>query len=308
MSTPSIEPEDEDDIPAVPLIETAPSLLPDLSLLGIEEVDSGICEDTYENRKLLRANRYTWIQVFDSRGDTTSLIQGVSPEMVEARALTVLEDKRIILTDPKDLNSDYVSGLLLLVEKESTSLVPAWVIASTRFWVQVNKVRRETGTLYRPSLAGPPGRCSYVKANGIRCQFFHGGRTGENFLCRTHLSKTHTRRPNTTEAARNKLRHAAQAASDTLVEMMHEATSEVVRTKAATEILDRVGIRGGVEVDTNIKLDVKSHKDIVMDRLEALRKGAAAQERKEIEALAIEDADIVTDEDEEETDGHPSTD
>jgi len=304
MSALTTPPED-DSTPATPLIETPLSLLPDLTLLGIEEIDAGICADTFENRKALRRNKYSWIQVFDTSGDLTELIQGISPEMVEARSLTVLEDKRIILTDPRDLNSDYASGLNLLVEPEAVNLVPAWVIAANRHWIQLAKQRRETGKNIRPSLTGPPGRCKYIKANGIRCQFFHGGRIGENNLCRTHMGSTHTRPINTAERARAKLRAASVAAVESLEELMESSLSEPVKLKAATEILDRAGIRGGVEIDSNVKVEVRSHKEIVVERLDRLREGAEIQRLKQLEALNTEDAEIVTDAEDEDTEnGH----
>jgi hypothetical protein len=76
--------------------------------------------------------------------------------------------------------------------------------------------------------------------------------------------------------------------------MMENAVSEPVKLKAATEILDRAGVRGGVELDVNIDTDGQRPAHVVVaERLERLAMGAAA-----IAAIAeanITDAEIVED-------------
>jgi hypothetical protein len=57
---------------------------------------------------------------------------------------------------------------------------------------------------------------------------------------------------------------------------MDEAESEPVRLKAATEILDRAGIRGGVEIETNVNIDLRPAADVIQERLARLTSGAAA--------------------------------
>ena len=56
---------------------------------------------------------------------------------------------------------------------------------------------------------------------------------------------------------------------------MENALSEPVKLKASTEILDRAGVRGGVEVDANLNVtDSRSAADIVADRLARLSRSA----------------------------------
>ena len=56
---------------------------------------------------------------------------------------------------------------------------------------------------------------------------------------------------------------------------MENAASEPVRLKASTEILDRAGVRGGVEFDANINInDGRPAAQIVAERLERLAAGA----------------------------------
>jgi hypothetical protein len=57
-------------------------------------------------------------------------------------------------------------------------------------------------------------------------------------------------------------------------ELMESAQSEPVRLKAATEILDRAGVRGGVELDVGVDVTMRSPAEIVMERLQRLAQGA----------------------------------
>jgi hypothetical protein len=70
---------------------------------------------------------------------------------------------------------------------------------------------------------------------------------------------------------------AAPFAVDKLEELMEFAESEPVKLKAATEILDRAGVRGGVEIDTNVNIDVRPAAQIIAERLERLSSGALSE-------------------------------
>jgi hypothetical protein len=70
---------------------------------------------------------------------------------------------------------------------------------------------------------------------------------------------------------------AAPFAVDKLEELMEFAESEPVKLKAATEILDRAGVRGGVEIDTNVNVDVRPAAQIIAERLERLSSGALSE-------------------------------
>jgi hypothetical protein len=91
--------------------------------------------------------------------------------------------------------------------------------------------------------------------------------------------------------------------------MMEFAESEPVKLKAATEILDRAGIRGGVELDTNVNIDVRPAASIIAERLNRLAINAADAAARlheagieitsnEVQAAdpKIVDAEVVTDE------------
>lgn len=266
----------EPEEPATNQIEGPISLLPDLTLLGIEESDKGICEDTYENRNALRSNKYTWIPVFDSNGEMTPFIQAISPEMMQAKSLVSLEDKKSLLQDPRNNNSDYLSGFDLIIDDVAKTMVPAWVVAATRKWLDIEEQRIEKNKLVRPSLKGPPQRCRFTKIDGNRCQYWTGGLVSDDGLCRNHLGRG-LNETNSLERARARVRANALAATEQLEKLMDGATSEQVRLKAATEMLDRAGIRGGVEVDNNVNVVVQSASDIINDRIKRLQDGAKAK-------------------------------
>jgi hypothetical protein len=57
---------------------------------------------------------------------------------------------------------------------------------------------------------------------------------------------------------------------DVLEELMETAISEPVKLKAATEILDRAGVRGGMELNIDIKNTDRSPAEILAERLARL--------------------------------------
>ena len=94
------------------------------------------------------------------------------------------------------------------------------------------------------------------------------------------------------DKARKKIQQAAGYAVDTLEELMADAVSEPVRLKAATEILDRAGVRGGVEIDVGV--DISGERPahvIVAERLERL---AAAKAMSTAQELVQEGVDTTT--------------
>ena len=102
------------------------------------------------------------------------------------------------------------------------------------------------------------------------------GRPKDDGLCRVHLRSVKHKTSDDIERAREKLTQAAPYAVDKLEELMEFAESEPVKLKAATEILDRAGVRGGIEIDTTATLDVRPAAEVIAERLERLAVGAAA--------------------------------
>lgn len=274
------------------VVDDPSSILQDLSELGIEEVDKGICEDTFEHRAILRRARLQWEPVYSSAGSITGLIKVRTAESTRERRLLSLAEKRPILSTPTDNNSDYLTGLDLLAEEASDYLVPPWVVHATRLYL---KEQEEGYNNPKRQPLAQPHRCRHIKADGIRCMLWGSGRPKDDGLCRVHLRSLKHKTSDDIERAREKLMQAAPFAVDKLEELMEFAESEPVKLKAATEILDRAGVRGGVEIDTNVNVDVRPAASIIAERLERLAVGAAtaANLMKDVDVV---DAEVVIEE------------
>jgi len=274
MTTANLFPvsDEDDDNDATPIIEDPTNIRPDLGALGILEHSRGICEDTYENRSVLRSAQMGWDTVYATNGVPTGLIQARSKDMVTQRRILSLAEKRPILVDPKNMNSDYLTGLDLIAESATDNIVPPWVIGATRMWI--NEQDNPIATEKRKPTA-MPHRCRQVKDDAIRCMLWSSGRLKDDGLCRVHLRHVKKNPSDDIERARKKLVQAAPYAVDVLEDLMNSAVSEPVRLKASTEILDRAGVRGGIELDGNINVtDGRSAADIISERLGRLAQGA----------------------------------
>jgi hypothetical protein len=271
---------------AIVEIDEPINLRPDLSTYGIIEVERGVCEDTFENRKLLRNGKMGWDTVYSSNGVPTGLIQARSMEMAKERRMLSLSEKKPIMVDPESINSDYLTGLDLLAESATDYLVPPWVIGATRMWV---KEQDEPVASQKRQPTALPSRCRTVKDDGIRCMLWSSGRPKDDGLCRVHLRSVKKRPGEDIERARQKLTQAAPYAVDMLEDMMENAVSEPVKLKAATEILDRAGVRGGIEFDASVKVtDDRPAAVIIQERLARLATGAALQVAGELAASGVE--------------------
>ena len=256
------------------VIEDPIAILADLTALGIEEVDKGVCEDTFENRRLLRRSKLVWEPVYSSTGGSTGLLKVRSAESTRERRIQSLSEKRPILVSPTDNNSDYLTGLDLIAEEASDYLAPPWVIGATRKWLKEQEAGGPATDKRQPSPM--PHRCSVVKFDGIRCMLWGSGRLQDDSMCRVHLRTIKRKSSDDIEAARAKLMQAAPYAVDKLEELMQFAESEPVMLKAATEILDRAGVRGGIEIDTSIQMDLRPAADVIAERLARITAGAVA--------------------------------
>jgi hypothetical protein len=91
---------------------------------------------------------------------------------------------------------------------------------------------------------------------------------------------------------------------------MMTAESEPVQLKAATEILDRAGVRGGVEIETTLNIDLRPAADVIQERLARLTSGALSESlRLANQGTDIIDAEVVEEpkKEEEEEEERPAT-
>jgi len=286
-------------------IDTPTNLRPDLAVYGIEETDRGVCLDTFENRQALRRAKLNWIPVYAVNGVPTGQIQALSPEMQTQQRLLSLTEKEAILEEPSNKNSNYLTGYDLLAESAADNIVPPWVLGATKVWA---KEQNEGGPKTGRRPAPLPVRCSTIKTDGVRCQLWSGGRQGDDGLCRVHLGSLKNKPTDSVERARERLTQAAPSAVDTLEDLMLSAESEPVKLKAAAEILDRAGVRGGFDINTEVTVDVRPAAQLIAERLSKLSESAALTaafmpntEDSEKSTEDVEDAVIVDPEPETET-------
>ena len=295
--------ETEEETPIVE-IDDPINLRPDLSELGIIEHERGVCEDTFDNRKILRGAKMGWDTVYSSNGVPTGLIQARSQAMATERRMLSLAEKKPIMVDPDRPNSDYLTGLELLAESASDYLVPPWVVGATKVWVKEQDDPIATENHKATAL---PHRCRAIKDDGLRCMLWSSGRPKDDGLCRVHLRSVKKRPGEDIERARAKLTQAAPYAVDMLEDLMLNAASEPVKLKASTEILDRAGIRGGQEFDVTAKVvDGRPAAQIIAERLARLAPEAITSAGELLDQGVTIDAEIsdaeIIEETEEKTD------
>lgn len=283
--------EDEDFEPAV---DAPLDLRPDLTAYGLDEIERGVVEDTYENRQVLRQAHMRWDSVYSSTGAPTGLISARTEEQVRERRVISLQEKKPLLVDPTNLNSDYLTGLDLIIDDTAIRITPPWVVSATRKYLDEQKKGGPPSPKRAP--LAQPGRCRTVKTDGLRCMLWSSGRIKDDGLCRVHL-KTQRKSGEDIERARRKLVQAAPYAVDMLEELMESAVSEPVKLKASTEILDRAGVRGGMEIDVGLDVtDGRSPAQIIAERLSRLSDGAMRTAQVLSETENIADAEVVEDE------------
>lgn len=280
-------------------IDAPVDIRPDLTKYGLHEVEKGVVEDTYENRQALRQANMNWDSVYSTTGHPTGLIAARSQEQDKQRRMLSLEEKKPLLVDPRDPNGDYVTGYDLIVEENATRITPPWVVGATKTWIK----EQEKGGPSSPNRAPAalPHRCKLVKSDGLRCLLWSSGRMKDDGLCRVHL-RTVRKPGEDVERARRKLMQSAPYAVDVLEELMETAQSEPVRLKASTEILDRAGVRSGMEIDLGVELkDARSPAEIVQERLAKLSSAAVQTARiiQKLEDDQVQDAEVVEEEPEE---------
>ena len=279
--------------------ETPKDYRPDLSFYGIDEVDRGVCEDSFENRSILRVHRLNWQPIYDANGEITGNIEVLSPEMSARRSEKTLEDRRVLLTDDRDLNSDFITEEALLIEEQSDILVPLWVVAATRTWIRIRETRKENPKAM-PLIGGPPTRCRAIKSDGVRCMKWCTGRVTDDGLCTVHLGSKNNNLTGAVARARQRAYQAAPTAVAILESMMESAESEQVKLKAATEILDRAGIRGGIEIEAKVELTERPADDVIRERLARLAPQALQQMPQQDEILEVDTEDTENSENSEE--------
>lgn len=140
---------------------------------------------------------------------------------------------------------------------------------------------------FKPSIEKPvPSiRCTEIKEDGDRCGRWtvRGG-----LKCQVHSTNAEkATAAKKVELARLKLVGLADDAVEVLKDLVKPGTNDAIRLKAATEILDRAGVKGA----TDIKIEVEHRVDageVIRQRLEKMRANSVIEVASEI---VVEDDD-----------------
>ena len=91
------------------------------------------------------------------------------------------------------------------------------------------------------------------------------------------------------ESARLRLIGSTDQAVDWLLDLAENSTSDAVRLKATTEVMDRAGVKGGMEVDVNVTHSTDPA-ELLRERLATLRKRTIEGEiaKRTAEQVALE--------------------
>lgn len=266
---------------------------PNLTRLGIDEVEANVCEDSFENRQRLISAKVPFkvfepglIEVdFESRGDE-----------LNAHHANMYEKYKIILTKPKDPWSDYQPFLELPLDYMETA--PAWIPRHKNKYMDALEEGVRADKM--PIL---PERCKRLRADGSRCWGWSWPAESCKGMCRQHAGKyafdAVGQMNEIREATRMRIASLTPKAVETLEDMMLNSSVPAVRVKAAIELLDRDGIRGGTELTVSGQVDhVVDSAQVVRERLQslnarhtkALEAAEAAAEELIVEAEVVEEA------------------
>ena len=150
-----------------------------------------------------------------------------------------------------------------------------------------------------PNAPVPVVRCTQIKKDGVRCgRWSLRGYT----KCQKHAGpgalmpdgNVNKYREAVIEAAKLRLLDSADEALETILQLKEPGTGEAIRLKAATEILDRAGIRGGFELSVEGEVTVNAS-DEVRKRLAELKHGAdeVRKMQSKLQPTVDENGDIV---------------
>lgn len=267
---------------------TSPSVeVSDLNSLGIDEVEPSICEDTHDNRRRLRGGGFMWDALTDEIGNPTGLIKTWHGSSLVARRDSVWERRKPIMQNPDDRYSEYRHPDEYPLDFD----MPQWLASRLRWWSDDDKAGKPESER-RPF----PERCETVRTDGTRCWNW-APEPRKVKRCKQHVPWTADLELHKAQIARHRLLQAAPMAADTLEDLALNASGEAVRLKASTEILDRVGVRGGIEIDARVEVEQVDPSKAIREKLQrladnpaiaAMMSPPAAVEAEVVEAEVVE--------------------
>jgi hypothetical protein len=249
-----------------------------LESLGFEEIEPGCVEDSYANRKRVRLLDGDWQyeQVVDEDGVPNGLIRVYSPESVTARRESVYDRRKPILSDPEDMWSDYVGPDEYPLDAE----VPFFIKERLARW------KRQAREGIPESERDPfPIRCTTIRHDETRCWNWAANPQKVD-RCKSHLGWVEQAQLKAAAYAKQRVVESTPLAVDRLAFLMENGETHAVQLKASTEILDRGGVRAGVEIDQRVEVELVDPSKEVQERLARLAEAHVRKAQIEAEARA----------------------
>lgn len=140
----------------------------------------------------------------------------------------------------------------------------------------------------------PALRCTHVRDDDSRCKKFGVRGTGFNgtpAMCFIHggsLPAVKAKAEATVLSARMRLIGALPMALDTLLDLAENSSADAIKLKAATEILDRSGVKGGMDITVEVTNNSNPSDDI-LKKLSIMRDRAVAAKAEEAEIVDAEE-------------------
>lgn len=97
------------------------------------------------------------------------------------------------------------------------------------------------------------------------------------------------------DSARLRLVDLSTDAVDVLEQLFQPGTAEGIRLKAATEVLDRAGIRGGFELDVEVSANIDPREIIAMRLKEIRERTGMVEQHDVIDGEVVPDGDYEQD-------------
>lgn len=244
---------------------------PKLAHWGIEEIEANTCEDNALHRRILNNNKIPF-RVFEP-GVIEVLFENY--DELNAHHESVYDRKKIILEDPKNPWSDYIPFDELPLDFLETA--PAWI---QRHLNKYNDAVAEGTAEHKLPIL--PTRCRRKRADGSRCWNWSWPAKSAEGFCKGHSKfgsfNVMEQMNRLNDAAKVRLGQMSPEAVSVLEDLMLNSDVPHVRLKAATEVLDRIGIRGGTEltVSGHVTHEVEDPAAVVRGRLEQLAERAGA--------------------------------
>lgn len=258
----------------------------ELEALGFDEVEPGIVLDTPENRRRiyrLEPPGWQYERVMDEDGMPSGYIRPLHPARLSERRGKPYEIYRDLLVDSEDPWSDYVGPDDFPMDAEA----PHFILDRLRRW----RLQDQEG-IPQDERKPFPVRCEHVRADGTRCWLW-APKPQDVRVCGHHLKQAGRDQTRHALTAKIKLLEMTTDAVDNLEYLAYNAESEPVKLKATTEILDRAGVRAGVEIEISGEVEVRDPGAEVRARLEKIASRRleleAAHEAEVVEGEVVED-------------------